>query len=149
MKGPTPMKNNGWIEVRGPIAAMILLLALGIGICWLPFWSRKAAWRPPFSPKPAQLGNLTYGVPSNQRFLATPFGDHSRNYSERTAEQIDEEVRRLVDRLHMRVKEILARRQADLERIVQELVRKETLDRAELQRLVEAPIAATQEASLP
>jgi len=97
----------------------------------------------------AQLGNLTYGVPSNQRFLATPFADHSRNYSERTAEQIDEEVRRLVDRLYMRVKEILAKRQADLERIVQELVRKETLDRAELQRLVEAPIAATQEASLP
>src|SRR2546422_6135888 len=31
MKGPTPMKNNGWIEVRRPIAAMILLLALGIG----------------------------------------------------------------------------------------------------------------------
>jgi len=49
----------------------------------------------------------------------------------------------------MRVKEILAKRQADLERIVQELVRKETLDRAELQRLVEAPIAAMQEASLP
>ncbi len=97
----------------------------------------------------AQLGNLTYGVPSNQRFLATPFADHSRNYSERTAEQIDEEVRRLVDRLYMRVKEILAKRQADLERIVQELVRKETLDRAELQRLVEAPIAAMQEASLP
>src|SRR2546425_4064936 len=65
----------------------------------------------------AQLGNLTYGVPSNQRFLATPFADHSRNYSERTAEQIDEEVRRLVDRLYMRVKEILAKRQADLERI--------------------------------
>src|SRR2546426_1091066 len=31
MKETTPTKNNGWIEVRRPIAAMTLLLALGIG----------------------------------------------------------------------------------------------------------------------
>ena len=94
-----------------------------------------------------QLGNLTYGVPASQRFLAGPFADATRNYSERTAEQIDDEVRAVVDSAYSRVKQILERRRRDLERMAAELVRKETLDRLELQRLIEAPVGAPQEVS--
>jgi cell division protease FtsH len=96
-----------------------------------------------------QLGHLTYGVPMSQRFLAGPFADAARNYSERTAQLIDEEVRRLIDRAYARVKEILARRRGELERVVAELVRKETLERAELEALLGQPVAAAVPAPSP
>ncbi len=92
-----------------------------------------------------QLGNLTYGAPMTQRFLGGPFADSARNYSERTAQQIDEEVRALVDAAYSRVRQILERRREDLERIAAELVRKETLDRFELQQLIGTPVAAASE----
>jgi cell division protease FtsH len=86
-----------------------------------------------------QLGNLTYGTPLNQRFLGGPFADSARNYSERTAQQIDDEVRSLIDTTYARVRRILEQRRDDLERIAAELVRKETLDRAELEKLIGLP----------
>jgi len=94
-----------------------------------------------------QLGNLTYGAPMTQRFLSGPLADSARNYSERTAQQIDDEVRALVDSAYSRVKQILERRGKDLERIATELIRKETLDRLELQQLIAAPVAAAREVS--
>jgi cell division protease FtsH len=94
-----------------------------------------------------QLGNLTYGLPMAQRFLSNPFADSARNYSERTAQQIDDAVRALVDSAYSRVRQILERRKGDLERIATELIRKETLDRLELQQLIEKPVAATKEVS--
>jgi cell division protease FtsH len=96
-----------------------------------------------------QLGHLTYGTPMSQRFLAGPFADIARNYSERTAQVIDEEVRRLIDAAYARVKEILVRRREELERIVAELVRKETLERAELEALLGQPVAAAVETPSP
>jgi len=94
-----------------------------------------------------QLGNLTYGSPMAQRFLSGPFADSARNYSERTAQQIDDEVRALVDSAYSRVEQILERRRKDLERIATELIRKETLDRLELQQLIEAPVTTAKEVS--
>jgi cell division protease FtsH len=94
-----------------------------------------------------QLGNLTYGAPMTPRFLAGPLADSTRNYSERTAQQIDDEVRVLVDSAYSRVKQILERRRGDLERVSAELIRKETLDRLELQQLIEAPVTAAKEIS--
>jgi cell division protease FtsH len=82
------------------------------------------------------LGPLTYGIPLAGRFLRSPFAAEERNYSERTAEQIDDEVRQLVERLYQRVKTILESRQHQLELVVNELMRKETLDRAELEALL-------------
>jgi len=96
-----------------------------------------------------ELGNLTYGAPLRQSFLAGFYADSSRNYSERTAQQIDDEVRRLVDAAYARVKRILAERRDELERIVAELVRKETLDRADLQALLAAPAAKETPESAP
>jgi ATP-dependent Zn protease len=39
-------------------------------------------------------GNLTYGKPLAGRFLQSPFLSEERNYSDRTAELIDQEVHR-------------------------------------------------------
>jgi cell division protease FtsH len=90
-----------------------------------------------------RLGNLTYGKPVSGRFLQSPFAAEERNYSERTAELIDDEVQRLISETYEVSRSILTSRQAQLERIAQELIQKETLDRAQLDQLLnEAPIPA-------
>jgi len=89
------------------------------------------------------LGPLTYGRSLEGQFLKSRFDTEERNYSEQTAEKIDEESRRIVDETHKRVTEILLKRRDALERISQELIRKETLERAELDQLVEEPKTET------
>jgi len=83
-----------------------------------------------------RLGNLTYGKPLAGRFLQSPFTAEERNYSERTAELIDEEVHRLMDESYDMSRSILLRRHAQLEHIARELIQKETLDRAALDELI-------------
>jgi cell division protease FtsH len=83
-----------------------------------------------------RLGNLTYGKPLSGHFLQSPFAGEERNYSERTAEIIDEEVHRLVEESHERSRSILRSRHTQLERIAKELIQKETLDRASLEGLL-------------
>ena len=85
-----------------------------------------------------RLGNMTYGLPPNQRFLKTLVGIEERDYSEHTAEIIDEEVRRLIDTCYERVRRILQERRPALERIVKRLIEKETLDESELKALLES-----------
>ncbi|MGD1091074.1 MAG: ATP-dependent zinc metalloprotease FtsH [Bryobacteraceae bacterium] len=85
------------------------------------------------------LGPLTYGRSLAGQFLKSPFDMEERNYSERTAEKIDDESRRMVDDTHKRVTEILLKRREPLERVSRELIRKETLERAELDALMGAP----------
>ena len=70
------------------------------------------------------------------QYLQTPFGAEQRNFSEHTAQMIDEELRHIIDEVYARAKAILTRRRAELERIADELVRKETLSRDELDRLL-------------
>jgi cell division protease FtsH len=83
-----------------------------------------------------RLGRLTYGRPLTARFLPSSFNAEERNYSERTAEQIDEDVRRIVDESYERVKTILTNRRAELERIADALIAKETLSREEIDQLL-------------
>jgi cell division protease FtsH len=83
-----------------------------------------------------QLGQLTYGRPHTSHFLQSSLRAEERNYSEHTAEVIDLEARRIIDDLYRRVKMILTMRREELERIAKELIRKETLDRSELDGLL-------------
>ncbi len=82
------------------------------------------------------LGPLTYGRSHAGPFLRTPFDMEERNYSEHTAERIDNESRRIIDEIHTRVAGILGQRREPMERIAGELMRKETLERAELDELL-------------
>jgi cell division protease FtsH len=83
-----------------------------------------------------RLGHLTYGKPMAGRFLQSPLIGDECNYSERTAEVIDDEVRRLLDESHETSRTILLNRHEHLERIARELIQKETLDRAALDELL-------------
>lgn len=81
-------------------------------------------------------GAADLGIQSQPRFLRTGFGGEQPNYSERTAQLIDEQVRRIIEAMYGRAKAILTRRRTELERIAAELINKETLERGELDRLL-------------
>src|SRR5579883_3207112 len=69
------------------------------------------------------------------------------NYSEETAELIDEEVERIVRSCYARAVELLTTYRPTLDRIAQELRRHETIDAQQLRAIMEetgAPIASTQ-----
>ncbi|HUO31167.1 MAG TPA: ATP-dependent zinc metalloprotease FtsH [Bryobacteraceae bacterium] len=89
----------------------------------------------------SHLGQLTYGHLEASRFLRMPFLPEERNYSERTAQAIDDEIRSLMDRQYERVRHVLEDRLDPLKAIVDQLIQKETLERAELESLLErAPV---------
>ncbi|HVU01985.1 MAG TPA: ATP-dependent zinc metalloprotease FtsH [Polyangiaceae bacterium] len=75
------------------------------------------------------LGPLTYGSPSGPSFLEGPVSLTDRNFSEATGQQIDLEVRKIVDAEHVRVRGILGARKPVLEALVERLLAEETLDR--------------------
>jgi cell division protease FtsH len=83
-----------------------------------------------------RLGHLTYGKPLAGQFLASTLALEERNYSDKTAEVIDDEVHRLVDEAFERAREIVSNRREHLEMIARELIRKETLDRPMLDQLM-------------
>ena len=86
-----------------------------------------------------RLGTLTYGTQQNTRFLRATFTSQERNYSEKTSEEIDAEIRRISDDLYANAKGVLTQRRSELERIANELIQKETLDRQQLERLLDPP----------
>ena len=59
-----------------------------------------------------------------------------QNYSDQVAEEIDDEVRRIVDSAYDRAKDILVTYRQVLESIAQRLIEIETLDRQEFEAIV-------------
>jgi len=84
-----------------------------------------------------RLGNQVFGRPTMGPYLDSTmsFGEHC-NFSQRTAERIDEEVAQLMERTYRRVKDILTQRRGTLERITAELQKRETIGHEDLQRIV-------------
>ena len=81
------------------------------------------------------LGPQTFGRGLSGRFLVVPGEPTERNFSERTAERIDDEVSRVVEEEHARARALLTRRRDALDALATRLVEKETLERAELESL--------------
>ena len=65
-----------------------------------------------------------------------PAGGQAREHAERTAEAVDAAVRRILDQQHERVREILTRRRAALERLGKVLLEREVLEGDELRALL-------------
>lgn len=84
-----------------------------------------------------RLGSQVFGRPVTGAYLdsSLSFGENC-NFSERTAERIDQEVTELIDRTYRRVKDILSRRRHALQLVTAELQKRETIGREELERIV-------------
>ena len=82
------------------------------------------------------LGPLTFGRQEEQIFLGREISQH-RDYSEDTAEAIDEQVRNFVMKGYERAKTILTENKDGLVRIAEALLERESLDGEEIQLLIE------------
>ena len=83
-----------------------------------------------------RLGTLAIGSRQENPFLGRDFHEQ-RDYSEDVAKMIDEEVRAIVDRAHLRAREILTERRVQLDAIVHQLLERETLDRTQFLMVLE------------
>jgi cell division protease FtsH len=83
-----------------------------------------------------RLGNQVFGKPMMGQYLESTMSFGERNFSEHTAQRIDEEVAQLIERTYQRVKDILSQKRGVLERITVELQKRETIDREELEKIV-------------
>ena len=63
-----------------------------------------------------------------------------RDYSEKTAQEIDEAVHNIISQAYETAKDILTKNKAKLAQIAKELIAKETLEGEELKALLEAPV---------
>jgi cell division protease FtsH len=81
-----------------------------------------------------RLGAIRYGQENNEVFLGRDMG-HVRDYSEEIAAAIDEEVRALIEQAHQEAYEILFDNRDILDRLVVELLEKETLDKEQVAQI--------------
>jgi cell division protease FtsH len=84
----------------------------------------------------SELGPLSYGDKDEPVFLGREFAQHA-DYSESTAQQIDVEVRRIVDTGYQQARGILTEQRAVLDRVALELLEKESLDGASVYAIIE------------
>jgi len=83
-----------------------------------------------------KLGPLAFGTKEELVFLGRDLGEQ-RNYSEEVAGEIDQEVHHLVDSAFLRAKETLRQREHVLRALAERLIEVETMDAAEMGRIIE------------
>jgi cell division protease FtsH len=89
------------------------------------------------------LGATTFEAVRPALYLPDAMPPPRAQYSERTAETIDQEVQKLLSAAGERVRETLAARCEDLEALAQELLHHEVVDRAALNSILGAAPVAT------
>jgi cell division protease FtsH len=82
-----------------------------------------------------KMGPLTFGDRDELVFLGREIAEQ-RNYSDEVAEEIDQEVRTIVDHAYDRARAILITYRQKLETVAQRLIEIETLERKEFEALV-------------
>ena len=82
-----------------------------------------------------RVGAMAIGDREQEVFLGREFGQR-REVSERTAEMVDDEVKRLLDEAYAKASVLLKEHKDLLERIAQALLERETIDREDLDLLV-------------
>jgi cell division protease FtsH len=79
----------------------------------------------------ANIGSVKLGSGSGEMFLGRDMGSQ-RDYSERLSEQVDKEVRALIENAHNEAWEVLNQNRETLDKLATALLEKETLDHTEL-----------------
>ena len=82
-----------------------------------------------------RLGPLTFGKKDEEIFLGREMGLH-RNFSENTAQLIDEEIKRLVEEQSERAGKLVKDNKTKLVKLARTLLEKEILDGAEVDRIL-------------
>ncbi len=89
----------------------------------------------------SRLGRVNYRESNRSPFLMGGGGDpFTRDYSENTAREIDQEVKRIIEESVQKTRLILSERRAALEAVTQRLIEIEVIDADELQRIIESTL---------
>ncbi|MDR3502311.1 MAG: ATP-dependent zinc metalloprotease FtsH [Legionella sp.] len=83
----------------------------------------------------SSLGPLTFGEEEEEVFLGRSMNKH-KEMSDRTAQQIDDEVRVIIDRNYQRAKEILVANMDKLHLMAQSLIKYETIDAQQIKEIM-------------
>ena len=78
-----------------------------------------------------RLGAIKLGISDSQPFLGRDYG-HQRDYSESIAAVVDSEIRELIENAHQEAFDILVANRETLDRLVEELLENETLNKEEI-----------------
>ncbi len=81
-----------------------------------------------------KLGPRTFGDREELVFLGREISEQ-RNYSEQVAEQIDDEVKRIIGAAYSKAKEVLTGYREKLDQVVSRLIQQETLDSVEFESI--------------
>ncbi len=82
-----------------------------------------------------RLGLRTFGQKEEMIFLGREIHEQ-RDYSEKIAEEIDEEILKFINKAKEKARQILKNKKDILEKIVKRLLEKETIERKEFEKLV-------------
>jgi cell division protease FtsH len=89
-----------------------------------------------------KLGPRTFGQRQELVFLGREISEQ-RDYSDKVAQEIDEEVHSIIQRAYNIAKQVLTANKERLRQLAQELIAHETLDEPELNRILEGLAAQT------
>jgi cell division protease FtsH len=82
-----------------------------------------------------KLGPRVLGSRHDQPFLGREFGAEP-DYSDEIAREIDDEIRRVIEEAHESAHRVLEEHIAELHRVSQILIERETIDREQFERLL-------------
>jgi cell division protease FtsH len=82
------------------------------------------------------LGPLAYGVREEQIFIGREITRH-KDYSEHTAQQIDAEIKRIIDENYQRAQEIISSHSDQLQALAEALLEFESLDAEQIDAVLE------------
>jgi len=88
-----------------------------------------------------KIGPVTFGKKSEEIFLGREIAQH-RDYSEKTAILIDEEVKRIVQEASDRAENLLRKNEATLHRLAEALLEREILSGEEIDRIIQGKALA-------
>jgi cell division protease FtsH len=95
-----------------------------------------------------QLGPMVYGQKEELIFLGREISEQ-RDYSEAVAEQIDQEVRRLVNDAYNRSRQVLLEYRDKLDAVAQRLLEVETIGREEFESIFPPPVPKNSGTPIP
>ena len=84
----------------------------------------------------SRLGPLAFGKKNGEPFLGRDYG-HVQNFSESTAVQVDQEIKRIVDENYNRARQVIVDNRAQLDLLSSALLEFETLDGEEVDWIIE------------
>jgi cell division protease FtsH len=87
-----------------------------------------------------QMGPMVYGQRHEMIFLGRDLGEQ-RDYSDAVAQEIDREVRNLVNSAYLRAKDVLTENRATLEAVAKRLIDTETIEEEEFRAFFNRPAA--------